>query len=58
MRRGPRMARGPRACRAQIRRPAAQLRESGGTWFWNRYPGARCNVESLDCQFSFDHEVL
>ena len=20
----------------------------GGTWFWNRYPGARCDVESLD----------
>ena len=20
----------------------------GGTWFWNRYPGARCDVESLE----------
>ena len=20
----------------------------GGTWYWNRYPGARCDVESLD----------
>jgi cation diffusion facilitator CzcD-associated flavoprotein CzcO len=19
----------------------------GGTWYWNRYPGARCDVESL-----------
>ena len=26
----------------------------GGTWFWNRYPGARCDVESLDYSFSFD----
>ena len=20
----------------------------GGTWYWNRYPGARCDVESLN----------
>jgi cyclohexanone monooxygenase len=26
----------------------------GGTWFWNRYPGARCDVESLDYSYSFD----
>ena len=25
----------------------------GGTWFWNRYPGARCDVESTDYSFSF-----
>jgi cyclohexanone monooxygenase len=24
----------------------------GGTWYWNRYPGARCDVESLDYSFS------
>jgi cation diffusion facilitator CzcD-associated flavoprotein CzcO len=29
----------------------------GGTWFWNRYPGARCDVESLDYSFSFDAEL-
>src|SRR5882672_10018369 len=29
----------------------------GGTWFWNRYPGARCDVESLDYSFSFSDEV-
>ncbi len=23
----------------------------GGTWFWNRYPGARCDVESLDYSY-------
>ncbi len=26
----------------------------GGTWFWNRYPGARCDVESFDYSYSFD----
>lgn len=25
---------------------------AGGTWFWNRYPGARCDVESLEYQYS------
>src|SRR3954452_9583010 len=25
----------------------------GGTWFWNRYPGARCDVESMQYPFSF-----
>ncbi|MBB5411282.1 cyclohexanone monooxygenase [Paraburkholderia sp. HC6.4b] len=29
----------------------------GGTWYWNRYPGARCDVESLDYSFSFDKEL-
>lgn len=29
----------------------------GGTWFWNRYPGARCDVESLDYSYSFDDEL-
>ncbi len=26
----------------------------GGTWFWNRYPGARCDVQSLSYSYSFD----
>jgi len=26
----------------------------GGTWFWNRYPGARCDTESLQYSYSFD----
>ena len=30
----------------------------GGTWYWNRYPGARCDVESLDYQYSFSDELL
>ncbi|WP_308194670.1 NAD(P)-binding protein [Pseudonocardia kujensis] len=25
----------------------------GGTWYWNRYPGARCGVESLEYSSSF-----
>ena len=25
----------------------------GGTWYWNRYPGARCDAESLAYSFSF-----
>ncbi|GAA4930850.1 hypothetical protein GCM10023224_08330 [Streptomonospora halophila] len=29
----------------------------GGTWFWNRYPGARCDVESVDYQYSFSEEL-
>ena len=29
----------------------------GGTWFWNRYPGARCDVESLDYSYSFSEEL-
>lgn len=26
----------------------------GGTWFWNRYPGARVDVESMEYSYSFD----
>jgi len=29
----------------------------GGTWYWNRYPGARCDVESVDYSYSFDPEL-
>jgi cyclohexanone monooxygenase len=29
----------------------------GGTWYWNRYPGARCDVESMQYSFSFDREL-
>src|SRR5215510_1079817 len=29
----------------------------GGTWFWNRYPGARCDVESMDYSYSFSAEL-
>ncbi len=29
----------------------------GGTWFWNRYPGCRCDVESLAYSYSFSREL-
>jgi cyclohexanone monooxygenase len=29
----------------------------GGTWYWNRYPGARCDVESLDYSYSFSDDL-
>jgi cyclohexanone monooxygenase len=29
----------------------------GGTWYWNRYPGARCDVESMDYSYSFSDEL-
>ena len=29
----------------------------GGTWYWNRYPGARCDVESMQYSYSFDAEL-
>lgn len=30
----------------------------GGTWWWNCYPGARCDVESLDYCYVFDDDLL
>lgn len=29
----------------------------GGTWYWNRYPGARCDVQSIDYSYSWDEEL-
>lgn len=29
----------------------------GGTWYWNRYPGARCDIESIDYSYSFDEAL-
>ena len=29
----------------------------GGTWYWNRYPGARCDVESLQYSYQFDPQL-
>src|SRR5687767_9032460 len=29
----------------------------GGTWYWNRYPGARCDIQSVDYSYSFDREL-
>ena len=29
----------------------------GGTWYWNRYPGARCDAESMAYSYSFDEDL-
>lgn len=29
----------------------------GGTWYWNKYPGARCDVESIEYSFGFSDEI-
>ena len=29
----------------------------GGTWYWNRYPGSRCDIESVVYSYSFSEEL-
>ncbi len=29
----------------------------GGTWYWNRYPGARCDIQSIEYSYSFSEEL-
>ena len=29
----------------------------GGTWYWNRYPGARCDIESMQYSYHFSKEL-
>lgn len=29
----------------------------GGTWYWNRYPGARCDIESIEYSYSFSEDL-
>ena len=29
----------------------------GGTWFWNQYPGARCDVESMEYSYGFSEDL-
>ena len=29
----------------------------GGTWYWNRYPGARCDIESMEYSYQFSDEL-
>ncbi|MDP1821201.1 MAG: NAD(P)/FAD-dependent oxidoreductase [Acidimicrobiales bacterium] len=31
--------------------------EVGGTWYWNRYPGCRCDVPTVEYSYSFDEEL-
>ena len=32
-------------------------KDVGGTWYWNRYPGARCDVASLEYSYQFSEEL-
>ncbi len=32
-------------------------KDIGGTWYWNRYPGARCDIESMQYSYSFSDEI-
>jgi cation diffusion facilitator CzcD-associated flavoprotein CzcO/acetyl esterase/lipase len=34
-----------------------QADDVGGTWYWNRYPGARCDIQTTDYSYSFDPEL-
>jgi cyclohexanone monooxygenase len=43
-----------RGFRAQVYEAGSGV---GGTWYWNRYPGARCDVESLDYSYSFSKDL-
>src|SRR6266700_1183359 len=29
----------------------------GGTWYWNRYPGARCDIQTIDYSYTFDSDL-
>jgi len=29
----------------------------GGVWYWNRYPGARCDIDSMEYSYSFSEEL-
>jgi cation diffusion facilitator CzcD-associated flavoprotein CzcO len=41
-----------------LRVRALEMAENvGGTWFYNRYPGARCDIESIEYSYSFSEEI-
>ena len=40
--------------RAQVFEAGAGV---GGTWYWNRYPGARCDVESMEYSYQFSDDL-
>ena len=49
-------------CTGCAARPAACVcfeagADVGGTWYWNRYPGARCDVESMEYSYAFDDDL-
>jgi cation diffusion facilitator CzcD-associated flavoprotein CzcO len=41
-----------------IRTRVLEMAENvGGTWLYNRYPGARCDIESIEYSYSFSDEI-
>ena len=34
-----------------------EAHDVGGTWYWNRYPGARCDIQTIDYCYTFDPEL-
>src|SRR5665213_1893639 len=41
-----------------IRTRVLEMAENvGGTWLFNRYPGARCDIESIEYSYSFCEEI-
>ena len=41
-----------------IRARVLEMAENvGGTWLFNRYPGARCDIESIEYSYSFSEEI-
>jgi cation diffusion facilitator CzcD-associated flavoprotein CzcO len=41
-----------------IRTRVLEMAENvGGTWLFNRYPGARCDIESIEYSYSFSEEI-
>ena len=34
-----------------------KARNVGGTWLYNRYPGARCDIESIEYSYSFAEAI-
>jgi cation diffusion facilitator CzcD-associated flavoprotein CzcO/acetyl esterase/lipase len=34
-----------------------EAQDVGGTWYWNRYPGARCDIQTVDYSYTFDPEL-
>jgi cation diffusion facilitator CzcD-associated flavoprotein CzcO/acetyl esterase/lipase len=34
-----------------------EAKDVGGTWYWNRYPGARCDIQTIDYSYTFDPDL-
>src|ERR1700743_523072 len=48
----------PRLRQLGLRVRVLEMAENvGGTWLYNRYPGARCDIESIEYSYSFSEEI-